>query len=365
MKSEERHELVQNDLEKLIEQTRSRYSVLIEEHGNRILLWTSAVLLLLAASIIYYRTTTTTNADGWAALMGASSPEELAGVAEAYSGTPIGEWARLRTAEQYLQNGIRLQFTDREASGVELKEAQSALETLLNQSRLTPVVRERALFAMGRVLEATSTGDLGPAITAYEKMLQEFPDSPYKPVVTEQIEQLKRKSTQEFYAWFAEQKPLLQDRDQPADFMNSFNLEELMRQSGQAPIPGSDLEMPAESAPETAPETTSEPGPSLSVPTAPEFPPTGTTPPATETPATESPASESPAPAEPAAPAETPATETPAPAPAAPATETPAAETPATESPAPTQEAPASETPAPEAPSSETPPAETDSNNGN
>jgi hypothetical protein len=225
-------------------------------------------------------------------------------------------------------------------------------------------VRERALFGMGRVLEATSTGDLQPAITAYQKLLQEFPGSPYTEIVTEQIEQLERKPSQEFYAWFAEQKPQLEDRQLPADFMRSLNLDGMLPPAGEAPAPEGSPVMPTDAAPGEAPATSAEPGPSLSVPSAPEFPPAGATPPATDTPAT--PATETPTtPAPPAA--ETPAPESPAPTtetPAPPAAEPtpPATEPtpPATETPAPASESPAAETP-----SSETPAAETDTSNGN
>ena len=93
MKSEHRHELAQNDLEMLISKLRARYAYIVETHGNRILLWASVAFLAVAAAVYWAKSSNSTNADGWSALAGARSPEDLAGIAEAYAGTPVGNWA--------------------------------------------------------------------------------------------------------------------------------------------------------------------------------------------------------------------------------------------------------------------------------
>jgi len=278
MKSEHRHELAQNDLELLIGKLRERYAYLVETHGNRILLWASAALLLIAAVIYSVRTSSSTNADGWSALAGARSPEDLAGIAEAYAGTSVGQWARLSVAEQYLQSGIRLMFSDRAASQADLDEAKAAFEELLNVNDISPAIRERALYGMARTLESTSNGDLKPAIDAYNTLLADFPETPYKPAVEEQLERLEKKSSQEFYAWFAEQKPEPADRETPEDLMN-----QMMPEGLDLPAPaGESDETPQleENAADQSEETMT-PGAEqtpLSVPAAPDFPAGGSQP---------------------------------------------------------------------------------------
>ncbi len=312
MKSEHRHELAENDLEVFINKMRARFAEAMELHGNRIMLWSSAVLLLIAAFVFYKNNSGSANAQGWAALMKAQNAEELASVADSYKGAPVGQWAKLRVGEQFMQSGLSLMFTDREAGKADLEEAQQAFNELLNDSETFDVIRERALYGLATVLETTSGTDLTPAIETYRKLLASFPNTPYKAVVERRIEELEDKSTKEFYAWFAKQKPEPKDIDLPKDLQSQFP--ELNLQ-GETPEnkkdeKGSKGEMPASEAgsKESPSKDGAKPGPKLSVPSAPAFPPTGkdkkaesaTKKEAGEKPSTEKPKSEKPAAKKPA-----------------------------------------------------------------
>ena len=279
MKSEHRHELAENDLEVFINKMRARFAEAMELHGNRIMLWASAVLLLIAAFVFYQNNSGSANAEGWAALSSARNAEDLATVADSYKGTPVGQWARLREGEQYMQSGLTLMFTDREAGKADLEEAQNSFNELLNESDISDAIRERALYGLATVLETTSGADLKPAIDTYQKLLSSFPNTPYKTVVEQRIEELEDKSTQEFYAWFAEQKPEPKDNiELPKDLRSQFpglNLPQMIPE-GQSDEQKSKEEMPAkEAGKETPSKDAAKPGPKLSVPTAPAFPPTG------------------------------------------------------------------------------------------
>ena len=271
MKSEHRHELAQNDLEVGIERLRGKSKDFMETHGNRVLLWASMILLLIAAIVFYTRTTARTNAEGWAALTGANNAEELAGIAESYQGTPVGDLAQLKVAEEYLNTGIRLMFTDREAALTELDEAKSAFQKLLNQTGILPITKDRALFGLARTFETTSTGDFSESIATYKKLVEESPNSPYKELAEERIKTLGKENAKSFYAWFAEQKPEPQDIQQPEDMLRNLNLD------GDFPAPTGTSSTPAD------PEATSTPNPTLTVPTAPDFPPAMTNPAGTST----------------------------------------------------------------------------------
>lgn len=285
MKSEERHELAENDLGKMIERWRLSYADLIEVHGNRILLWAAALVLLLVALIFYYRTAGLASREGWAALSEASSPEDLATVAEAYRGSAVGQWAQLRMGEAYLKNGVQLLFTDREAAPADLQEARTAFEDLVDRPQVSSRIKERAMFGLARTLESLAEDDLEPVKSAYERLLKEFPNTPYKTLVENRLTRLKQPDTQEFYAWFSQQKPKLEDRETPSDF-NFPGLEGLVPEGDSPGMPT----IPGDDSPFDAPG--SQPGPPLSVPTAPDFPPPGAGKPETTTP---EPTSEDPA----------------------------------------------------------------------
>jgi len=278
MKSEHRHELAENDLEVFINKTRARFAEAMELHGNRIMLWASLVLLLIAAFVFYKNNSGSANAEGWSALTSAQNAEDLASVADSYKKTPVGQWAKLRVGEQYMQSGLTLMFTDREAGKADLEEAQNAFNELLNDSKTPDVIRERALYGQATVLETTSGADLKPAIETYQKLLSSFPNTAYKVVVEQRIEDLEDKSTQEFYAWFAEQKPEPKDIDLPKDLQSQFpglNLPPIIP-DGKPGENSPKEEMPAKEAGKDAPaKDDAKSGPKLSVPTAPAFPPTG------------------------------------------------------------------------------------------
>ncbi len=278
MKSEHRHELAENDLEVFINKTRARFAEAMELHGNRIMLWASLVLLLIAAFVFYKNNSGSANAEGWAALTTAQNAEDLASVADSYKETPVGQWAKLRVGEQYMQSGLTLMFTDREAGKADLEEAQNAFNELLNDSKTPDVIRERALYGQASVLETTSGADLKPAIETYKKLLSSFPNTPYKVVVEQRIEDLEDKSAQEFYAWFAKQKPEPKDIDLPKDLQSQFpglNLPPIIPDAKPGEKTPQD-EMPAkEAGKDSSSKEAGKSGPKLSVPTAPAFPPTG------------------------------------------------------------------------------------------
>lgn len=268
MKSEHRHELAENDLEVFINKLRARFAESMELNGNRIMLWTSAVLLLIAAVIFSTRSSDSANAQGWAALNGARSPEDLASVADDHQGKPVGQWARLNVGEQYVQSGLRLMFTDREAGITDLQEARDAFEAVLNEKKVSAAIRERAMFGLARVLETTSNGDMKPALDTYQKLTTEFPASPYKTIVEARVAVLEGKSTQEFYAWFSEQKPEPKDLELPKDFQGKFpeiiGTETLAGETPDEKMPAKEGEKKADS------KNPAKPGPKLS---APDFPP--------------------------------------------------------------------------------------------
>lgn len=220
MKSEHRHELQTNDLSRAM----ANVAPFLEEYGNRILLGIVAVCLIAGAAIWWARSSNASAAMGWTELVAARTAEDFGNIADAYAGTEVGHWARLQAAESYLFQGIRLSFTDRAAAVSDLKQAEEGFQQLLDAQGVPDVVRERALIGMARTLETRSGQDTQPAIAAYEKLIEEFPNSVYRAEVEERISALKTGSTQEFYAWFQKQNPRPEDRQTPRDGMSIGDL---------------------------------------------------------------------------------------------------------------------------------------------
>jgi hypothetical protein len=212
MKSEHRHELAENDLSKLL----GRWAEKFEEHSNTILSVFVVLALIAAAAIYWTRSSWNQRESGWTQLVASSNPQDFESVADAFSGTPVAEWARLRAASGFLRDGIERSVSDRSVSNELLQKARSTFESLTDEGT-NPAVREQALNGLAVTLESLSDGDTQAAIAAYQKLLTEFPETRFKTFAEDRIEALKTGRVQEFYAWFRKQNPEPPDRPLPQD----------------------------------------------------------------------------------------------------------------------------------------------------
>jgi hypothetical protein len=203
---------------------------------------------------------------GFAELTGCETGDCFENVADEYPDSPVGMWARLRAAEQYLDDGIRASTSNRNASHDSLQRAKDAFDRVLKGENVPPQARERALFGMGVCLETLSNENTGPAIEAYESLLGEFKESQYRYLAEDRIAALKTSRAQEFYAWFHAQNPRPEDRPGPRDRLD------FLRNSDPETPPGGDdgsgLPPPPPSAePQTsAPSPPTDPGSGPSLP---------------------------------------------------------------------------------------------------
>ncbi len=250
MKSEHRHELAENDLSKLF----GRWIEKFDANSNTILTGVIVVALMAAGLIYWTRTSNFQRANGWTQLAASTNPEDYANVADAFSGTPVAAWARLRAANGFLHEGIRSSLSDRPASNDRLEEAREAFASL-TASGNPPAVREQALHGLAVTLEATSDGDTQPAITAYQKLLDEFPETRFKDWATDRIDALKAGNAQEFYAWFHAQNPKPADMPLPQDQTGPSGspLNNLLPELGGTPVPDSGGGSPFDNIPLTVP----------------------------------------------------------------------------------------------------------------
>ena len=203
MKSEERHRLKENELGRVVQTTGS----MLERYATAIVACVCVTLLVVAAVIWWARQSTASSSAAWTLLENAESVDDFGSIAEKYKNTPAGDWARLRESEANLRSGGEVLFSDRELANTDLKRAREGFEQLMASASTGPIIRERAVWGMARCLESTSDGDTTQAIAGYQRLLNDFPETIYKPFAEDRIAALKTGGTKEFYAWFSKQDP--------------------------------------------------------------------------------------------------------------------------------------------------------------
>jgi len=225
MKSEHRHELKTNELERIASEWGHTAEHYVQE--NWILLAVAVVAIAIGAGgLVYWKSSSgTAGQQGWREFASANKASDFGNVADKFPGTAAGSWARLMEGEIELNSGVRSSFTDRAAGRSDLKKAQENFEKLIADKATPSDVMERALFGLARAKEALPDKNLGPskiddaAIETYQRLLTEFPISIYKDYAESRIAALKTGTAQDFYAWFEQQNPKPADREMPKDLI--------------------------------------------------------------------------------------------------------------------------------------------------
>ncbi len=203
MKSEERHRLKENELGRVVQSTGS----MLERYATTLVACVCVTLLVAAAVVWWMRQTTALSSAAWTLLEDAKKVGDFDEIAVTYKNTSAGDWARLLGSESYLQSGGDALFLDRDLANTDLKRAREGFEQLVASASAGPIIRERAEWGLARCLESTSDGDTAKAITAYQRLLDDFPETIYEPFAKERIAALKTGGAREFYAWFSKQNP--------------------------------------------------------------------------------------------------------------------------------------------------------------
>ncbi len=223
MKAEERHRLHENELHRLTEHARERSRPFFERYGTILLLGLAAVLVVIAAVVWWSKSSGAGSAAGWQDLSAAfrkpsQTAEDFANVAELHSGTAAAAWAKVNEGEAHLQSGVESLFSDKDGAVRDLEDAQAAFEAALDSNQNDPQLRIRALYGLARTLEASSDGNLKPALDRYEEIVRQYPDTVYEGLAQERIDALESSDAKSFYAWFSKQKPAPKDAlSRPAD----------------------------------------------------------------------------------------------------------------------------------------------------
>lgn len=327
MDSEHRHELAENDLARILTGFREKFGSMGGPLAAGLI---ALVAVLIGASVIRGRAAAQTQ-EAWQKLSSSQVAENFGQVADDYSGSEVAAWARYNEGRLFLQEGIRESFVDAEAANKALDSAKEALSAVIDDAGAPSEAREKALFALAVYQETVADGDTAAAVAAYQKLIDEFPQSLNRKYAESRIEVLQSEEGKQFYAWFSKQEP---KREAPGSPLDTGALDSaippppsLDGESAETPDTTDGADKPAgEDAKMTAPPLEAPAAGSAEKPAAPaveEKPEAAAKPEAPKAdPETAKPAEEA------AAPAEKPAAETPSePASAEPATE----EKPATE----------------------------------
>ena len=200
---------------------------------------------------------TSDQAEGWNSYLRATANQDLdalSDLAERSAGTPAGNWALLYLGDQRLEEGIEQLFVNKSEARDQLKKAEESYLAVREKSS-EPLLKQRATLGLARVHE--SLVDLEKARDEYQRLVDQWPDSVYAAVATRRLEDLKEKSTREFYDWFAAQepKPPVEGPGTPG-MRPPFNLDDIPDSLPNTLTPGvspgsSDIDSPATDSPGT------------------------------------------------------------------------------------------------------------------
>ena len=204
MKTERRHELQTNELADWLGHSYQS----AKPFSKTILAVVVAVVVIAGTAWFLLTWSNAKRGEAWQEYQVAFSSDDpdshLRTLLEEHPNTPAGQAAKIYFADSALESGINLQFTDRAEAQEKLEEALADYEEVAENAR-EPVLEERATLGAAKANEALMRLDGARAL--YEKVVQDFPNSLSAQMATDRLEDLNRKSTQEFYSWFAQFEP--------------------------------------------------------------------------------------------------------------------------------------------------------------
>jgi tetratricopeptide (TPR) repeat protein len=228
MKTERRHELATNVLADWLGEKIEA----LRPYSAAVSVTALLAVVVVFAGILLYQKRQASTAAAWSAYFSAiesQSPDDasdkLEAVAVDHPGSPAGLWSRLSLADTHLANGVEDLFKDRSAARKALDQAQQAYQAVLDEAPPDSLLAERATFGLAETYE--SKNELEPARKHYQALLERWPNGAFSALAKARVDDLERKSTKDFYDWFAKQstqtkpKPLGGPGEKPAfDFGN-------------------------------------------------------------------------------------------------------------------------------------------------
>jgi len=287
MKSERRHELEKNELAAWLNTAIEK----IRPYSTAILGGVLMVAIVVLAVRWWGVISQQKSGDAWGSYFnafysGEPAPSEYDKIAEQYPATTVGQVAQLTAADVRTAMACDQLFTQKSLGQQELRRAVDDYLKVL-QHASNDMIQQRATFGLARSKEAL--GDVDDALANYEKVVKTWPEGVYTGWAKQRIDDLKRRSSREFYDKFAkaERKPASKPSAIPGADLPAFDYNSLSE-----PKPGSSVAPPPMKLDQT---------PANDVKTGTGLKPAGEKASAAPAPKTEAPAAKAEAPAKPAA----------------------------------------------------------------
>ena len=245
MKSEERHRLKTNELQRLVGQLSDGLGPLWKSYGKVASASIGGIAFVAVLITWWISSSEAKSAAGWEQLFTASDSEAVGELQNVYEDAEkgdvsrsVGDWAKLSEAKMHLALGTRYLLAGKipgkkdgeDVPVQELRDAEECFAQLLKaDSGVSTEIREQALFGLAQTKEALCSGNTDAAIEAYQDLIKYRSQSIYAEVAQQRIKTLKKDGTQDFYAWFASRPPVTDGppsfpNDQGASNANSNNL---------------------------------------------------------------------------------------------------------------------------------------------
>ena len=210
MKTERRHELAKNDLADWLGE---RIEAL-RPYSGAVSASVLAAAVLIFAGVVWYQKREATASQAWEEYFSAleqpdpnKSFERLEQVADDYpADSPAALWSRLSLADSQLSKGVDELFKDRTSARKALDDAIDHYRAVVETAPAGSLLAERATFGLAEAYE--SKNDLEQAREHYREVLAEWPDGAFSSMAKSRLDDLDRKSTKDFYDWFAKQSPI-------------------------------------------------------------------------------------------------------------------------------------------------------------
>lgn len=209
MKSEERHELEQNELADWVTKAVERVRPY----------WMHALVgsLLAAGALVGWAYFTAAQrqatADAWEEYLAADSPELFEAIIKEYPDSPVVPYARLRIADYRFQEGKSKLVVDRSEALARLDEAIKLYQYISQDPQAPPDARERA--DLGVAMAAESKGALEEAKADYRRVADLYAGTPDAQFAQKRIDVLESPQAKQFYQQLSSYVPPTPSTDLP------------------------------------------------------------------------------------------------------------------------------------------------------
>lgn len=208
MKTERRHELATNSLADWLGEKIDA----LKPYSTAISATVLAVAVAVFAYVYWSQKNQARQAAGWEKYFQAldergreDADARLRDVAEDFSKSSPGAWARLSLADSQLAVGVDKLFNDRPASRQTLDDAIENYRLVLDSAPPDSPLAERATFGVAEAYE--SKNELDKAREQYRSLVERWPEGAFTAMAQQRLDDLDRKSTMDFYDWFGKQSP--------------------------------------------------------------------------------------------------------------------------------------------------------------